>query len=247
MSHFATLACASALAISAGCASAATTTFDVLSADHSLAAAGMGLDTGIALTFGDSFSISAALGDFWSLGALLTRSVNADGDSEATGAPVFGTHTDSTSGQSFVFGQLVGRIGMGDYFLVGTDFSGAANATGNLFLLNWDSNSGDNTGSIAATVQYMPSSVPLPASLPLLLAAIGGFGALRRRRSGCDGIRGWPRGATRPPWCRTLKVPHEWVANAPVRARNFTRKGPFCAQSLAFPRNQMLVSTQAGR
>ena len=171
------------LALCANSVSAATMDFDVLSFEHSLKPTDTALDTGISLDLGEAFSVSADVADFWSLGNTLFRSINADGDSEATGAPAFGTYTDSASGQTFVFGQLVGRIGTGDYFLLGTNFSGSANGAGNLFLLNWDSDNAGNSGSINATVTFDgQAAVPLPAALPLLLVALGGLGLTASRR-----------------------------------------------------------------
>lgn len=43
-----------------------------------------------------------------------------------------------------------------------------------IFKANW---------SVALTVEAIPSAVPLPAGLPLLLAGIGGLAALRRRKT----------------------------------------------------------------
>ena len=70
---------------------------------------------------------------------------------------------------------------------LGTSFSGAAWGTGTLNLYYWDSNFGDNTGSITANVVkggVKGGAVPEPATWALM---IGGFGlagaALRRRRA----------------------------------------------------------------
>ena len=184
MKHFGTkLLCAATLVVCANSASAAHMDFDVMSMAHSLSPTDTGLDTGISLDFGEVFSVTADASDFWSLGEGDSRSINADGDSEPTGAPEFGFYADDISGQSFIFGSLVGRIGSGEYFLVGTDFSGTANASGNLFLLNWDLNDFDNSGSITASVTYAsPAAVPIPATLPLLSLAFGALGMVSRRR-----------------------------------------------------------------
>ena len=80
---------------------------------------------------------------------------------------------------SALYGTLVGRIGNGDYFVIGSNFSGTASSAGALTLYNWDSNDGDNSGSIAAKV----SLVPLPAGGLLLLGALGGLAAWRRRKT----------------------------------------------------------------
>ncbi len=142
-----------------------------------------GLDTGINFNLGDSLTVTADPNDFWVLGPPPNREINADGNSSATGSPEFGPL--NTLGQSFFFGVLVGQIGAGDFFLIGTNFNGTANAAGVLKLFNWDSNNYDNSGSIAADVNGL-SVVPLPAALPLYgtgLAIIGFIGWHRKRKA----------------------------------------------------------------
>lgn len=51
---------------------------------------------------------------------------------------------------------------------------------GNGFGLNFQGDTFANGGSVK--VNFAPSQVPVPGALPLLLAAIGGFGALKLRR-----------------------------------------------------------------
>lgn len=155
---------------------------------------GSGAATGVFLTFGQAFTVSAGPNDLWNAGPL-PRWSNADGltgDRFATGTDEsgqaggtqiganFGLH--SQSGFSAPFGSLVGQIGS-SFVLLGTNFSGMAIASGELFLYYWDSNNGDNTGSIAATISA--AAVPGPivgAGLPGLLMALGGLIAWRRRR-----------------------------------------------------------------
>jgi len=154
--------------------------FNVLSTE--VAGIASGLNTGINLNFGDSFTVTAATDDFWVLGPPPNREINADGNSSSTGNPEFGLLTQL--GQSFFFGALVGQIGGGDFFLIGTNFNGTANAAGVLSLFNWDSNNFDNSGSIVANVNGI-SVVPLPAALPLYgtgLAIMGFIGWRRRRK-----------------------------------------------------------------
>lgn len=177
MNMLKTAAVAVTMSLTAVSAQATTVDFDVLSREHIVSAGG--LATGITLGAGEAFSVTAGLRDYWSLGANSTRTINADGDSLATGAPVFGTYT--TQGQSFVFGQLIGRIGSGDFFLLGTNFAGTAANAGELFLINWDSGNGsDNSGSITASVTLTP--VPLPASGLALMGGLLGAGAMLRRK-----------------------------------------------------------------
>lgn len=101
--------------------------------------------------------------------------IDADGVRPASNT-ILGLYANS--GFSFAFGTLVGRVGSGDFFKIGTaGFSGAANAAGELKLFHWDHNT-NNSGSIAATV----SAVPLPASLVFLPAGLGALGVAGRRR-----------------------------------------------------------------
>jgi len=58
----------------------------------------------------------------------------------------------------FRFGALVGRIDAGDWFLLGTRFDAIVNTSGRLFLVYWDSNNGDNFGSVTALLDVNPST-----------------------------------------------------------------------------------------
>ena len=157
-----------------GAASAAT--LDVQSAANS-SGGGVGLATGLILSLNQMFSVTADVLDTWSLGANdpgCTRESNADGLTAC-----FGNY--SQANLSALYGTLVGQIGVGgDFFVLGSNFSGPAAAVGELFLYNWDSNTGDNSGSIEATVT---AAIPLPAGGLLLLGALGGIAALRRRKT----------------------------------------------------------------
>lgn len=166
-------------------------TFEVKARENSTSG-GSGLDT-IALTMGQSFTVSVAADDLWNAGPL-PRWSNADGLSHdlfygpGTDAqvPVYanGTLIGSSfalwtqGGLSAPYGTLVGQIGGGNFFAIGTSYSGVASATGTLKLFYFDSNNGDNTGSILATV----TAVPEPESYALLLAGLGVVGTLARRR-----------------------------------------------------------------
>ena len=145
-----------------------------------------GSDAGF-FTAGESFSVTVAADDLWSAGGL-PRFSNADGltgNLYATAGDDSGGITPGTLiGQDwgyyggFHYGELVGQIGSGPVFAVGTDFYGTANATGELKLFYWDSTYGDNFGSITATV-----AVPEPANIALVGLALGAFALARRRKA----------------------------------------------------------------
>ena len=173
----------------------AVTVVDTVDAFGNSSSGGSGSATGVFLTAGEAFTVTVASNDLWSAGAL-PRWSNADG----LKVPLFATGSDESGelagtqigsifsfytqdGLTAAYGSLVGKIGSGAFFLVGTNFSGTANATGQLSLYYWDENNGDNTGSIAATISA--SAVPGPivgAGLPGLVMALGGLIAWRRRK-----------------------------------------------------------------
>lgn len=177
---------AAMLVLSAFTLDARAATFEVFAEAHSWnSGAGSGLATGISLSLGENFSVSAALDDLWSAGPL-PRWSNADGlvatllatGSDDSGQPA-GTQIGANFGLfgPFPFGMLVGRIGTGDFFGIGTSFNGTANASGTLDLFYWDGFSADNAGSVLATV----SAIPEPESYALLAAGLALFGFAARR------------------------------------------------------------------
>jgi len=183
-----TLTSAAAALLLAGAAHAST----VVSVDAQTDAIGTAGATTM-LTAGESFTITASTLDTWSAGTDL-RVSDADGltkpifaqagddSGKAAGTQIgqdFGAYTDPTSGATFAFGELVGSIDSGAYFAVGTNYSGFTSSAGTLSLIYWDSNYGDNFGSVNATV----TAVPEPTSVALLLAGLGIVGGLSRRRA----------------------------------------------------------------
>lgn len=178
------------LALAGGAAHAADFIVDALLNSSS---GGTGVAT-VSLTAGDSFSVAVDPTDLWSAGALprwsnangLTGPLFATGSDESGQAPGtqigadFGTHTQGNL--SAPFGTLVGQIDSGDFFAIGTSFNGVAAASGTLRLFYWDSNSGDNTQSITASVTV--GAIPEPETYALMLAGLGLVGWVARRRRG---------------------------------------------------------------
>lgn len=172
-------------AVSATTAGAATFVVDALGNSSS---GGTALST-LNVSAGSTISVSVAATDLWSAGSL-PRWSNADGlvattfatgsdeSGQAAGTQIganFGTWTQD--GFAAPYGALVGKLGS-SYYLIGTNFSLSAPVTGTLKLYYWDSNNGDNSGSVLATV----TAVPEPANWVMLIAGFGLVGVSSRRR-----------------------------------------------------------------
>jgi hypothetical protein len=160
---------AALLAVS-GFAMAASSTVIVDSVANSVGD-GTGLSTGVFLTAGESFSVSVPTDEIWNnSGGDPTYDSNADGHTFQMGDLV---------GLYDAIGSLVGEIGNGAFFHVGTDFTGLANASGELKFFYFDSDAWNNIGSVDATI----SAVPEPANLMLMGLALGAFALSRRRKA----------------------------------------------------------------
>jgi hypothetical protein len=168
---FITAALAVGLALPAF-SSAGAVTVTVQSAANSTGG-GIGLATGVFLTAGQNFTVTANPLDTWSLGSNnpSTRESNADGLTA-----FYGNYFQN--GLTAFYGSLVGQIAGGNFFLLGSNFSGPATGTGQLFLYNFDSNTEDNSGEIVANI----SAVPVPPALALLGTGLLGLGALARKK-----------------------------------------------------------------
>ena len=184
-----------ALAAASSLAVAETGNFSVRALENSTSG-GVGLAT-FDLVAGQQFNVTADAADLWNAGAL-PRWSNADGlvgnltYTSGTDAEVPAVANGTLIGQPFPnwsqgglvapYGSLVGQIGGGNFFLIGTHFSGTAGASGTLKLFYFDSNNYDNFGQISVTV----SAVPLPAAGWLMLSGLAAFGAFGRRRRVVD-------------------------------------------------------------
>jgi hypothetical protein len=161
---------------------------------------GVGAATSFVFTAGQAFRVQSSLTDLWSAGALprwsnangLTGNLFATGSDEsgqAAGTLIgqnFGLHNQG--GLSAPFGALVARFGGpgGVYQLIGASFIGTAAGNGPLELFYWDSNNGDNRGSITFNVL---AGVPEPASWAFMILGFGVVGAAVRRRKQRTSVR----------------------------------------------------------
>ena len=121
-------------------------TYDV---DVIVNAANVVTDTGIYLCEGDEVEISVHPDQIWSAGPdePFSRKSNADGIS-----PEF--YAQLTQGNLTAnYGTLVGQIGGGEYFLVGTEFVGTASEPGRLSLYYWDDWFPDNDGQVLVEIR----------------------------------------------------------------------------------------------
>ena len=140
-------------------------------------AGGSAAATGVTLTTGESFSAIVEAGDgentTWKNDPAANYVSTANGDAS------FGTYTIPGTASTFTIGTLVGEIGSGDYFKVGTGFTGLANATGELKLFYWDSDAGNNSGALNVAI----SAVPESTNVALMALALGAFALTRRRKA----------------------------------------------------------------
>ncbi len=174
-------------ALTASTASAALFNVDAFANSTS---GGTGVAT-INLALGQAFTVTVNPADLWNAGAL-PRWSNANGltgnrfatgsdDSGQISGTLIGVNfgTYSQNGLTAPYGTLVGQIGGGSFFALGTSFAGNATAAGTLKLFYFDSNNSDNTQFITANVS---SAVPETSTWMMMLLGFAGLGFAGYRR-----------------------------------------------------------------
>lgn len=136
-------------------------------AKNNSSSGGIALNTGIMLEYGQNFSITVDPNDYWRAGSP-PRLSNADGLTHSwtnnstnpdpsgdiwnhgDGGKDYGLSTQDNL--TAPIGALVAKIGEGDYFIVGDNYTGQANSFGELKLLYWDTDYLNNSGSVIANI-----------------------------------------------------------------------------------------------
>lgn len=176
---------AAALAMSVSVAQAATVVVD---AKNNSSSGGVAA-TFVSLGAGQTVTYTSSLNDLWSAGAL-PRYSDANGlvaDRYATALDDSGQPVGTKIGQDFgmwsqggfsaPYGSLVGLFN-GAYKLLGANGSFTAPSNGTLKVFYWDSNNGDNFG----TIKFNLGGVPEASTWALMILGLGAIGGAMRRR-----------------------------------------------------------------
>jgi hypothetical protein len=130
------------------------------------------VDTGIDLVAGHSLQISAGgfatYGPDVACGVSGTPQTDPDGLRYINGSPCPPKYDSGATLPTAPIGSLLGRIGAGGWFLVGSSYSSSVAVNGRLFLIYNDVPSlyGDNSQGYDAVISTAPTSLRL--SLPAL-------------------------------------------------------------------------------
>jgi hypothetical protein len=150
---------------------AASTVTGIVDAQTNSLGDGVAFETGVFLGVGESFSVTANAADRWNnSGTNPVYESNADGHS---------FQMAYLGGLYDAIGSLVGEIGDGPLFHVGTSFNSVATGAGELKLYYFDSDAWNNTGAVHVAV----SAVPEPANIALMALGLGAFALTRRRKA----------------------------------------------------------------
>ncbi len=161
----------------------------VVSAAGNSSSGGTALATGLTFAVGDAFRVFSSTNDLWSAGELprfsdgngliADRFATAADDSGQPVGTLIGTNFGPYTQDGFTaaFGTLVGRIG-GTYYNLGANNSLVTTSAGELELFYWDSNNGDNSGSISFNIL---NGVPEPATWAMMIMGFGLIGSAMRR------------------------------------------------------------------
>ena len=107
------------------------------------------VQTGLTLQGGETLQITAPPLAMWHTEGPDNSNAGGLGNPYGTSTA---SYRDPATGQKFNDGSLVGRIGNGPYFFVGTEYQSVVSGSGALVLVTWDNNYHNNFGTIPVTV-----------------------------------------------------------------------------------------------
>ncbi len=177
-------------------ANSAIVNFDVYAKENSVLG-GVGLNTGLNFSVGDSITGSVNQNDYWSAnpsrGLFWSNANGLVGNVFATGVDESGKAAGvrigreyprawSYNGLTTTFGTLVGEIN-NNYFVLGTDINVMAPDTGLLSLYYWDDVAADNAGHVTVSLDNNISNVPVPAAVWLFGSGLVGLIGANRKKT----------------------------------------------------------------